>query len=179
MPHEDAVEVADLRQALGVVQFQQQGDGIHAVNCVQTEPVGQAPPDLAGFTGVKGLGPLLPALEIVDQVAGVAPGFDLNASDYLLKPISFERFCQSINKLQLQPSLPPATEHLFVKTDGKNKYVKVLVSDIQYIEGLSNYVILHCTQQKVTTYSTLKNLEESLSSGHFIRVHKAIEGRGI
>lgn len=101
-------------------------------------------------------------------------GFDLNASDYLLKPISFERFCQAVNKLQLQSSSPaPAPEHLFVKTDGKNKYVKVLLSDIQYIEGLSNYVIIHCTQQKVTTYSTLKNLEESLPTGHFIRVHKS------
>lgn len=101
-------------------------------------------------------------------------GFDLNASDYLLKPISFERFCQAVNKLQLHPS-PAASvpDHLFVKTDGKNKYVKVLLHDIQYIEGLSNYVIIHCTQQKITTYTTLKNLEDSLPAGHFIRVHKS------
>ena len=100
-------------------------------------------------------------------------GFDLNASDYLLKPISFERFCQAVNKLQLQPCPAPAPEHLFVKTDGKNKYVKVLLSDIQYIEGLSNYVIIHGAQQKITTYSTLKNLEDSLPPSHFIRVHKS------
>jgi two-component system, LytTR family, response regulator len=100
-------------------------------------------------------------------------GFEYNAADYLLKPISFERFCQAIGKLQMPQTSPPAPRYLFVKTDGKNKYIKVDLAALQYIEGLSNYVILHCGDQKITTYSTLKNLEAQLPSGDFIRVHKS------
>ncbi|GJM33035.1 MAG: DNA-binding response regulator [Saprospiraceae bacterium] len=106
--------------------------------------------------------------------------FDLNVADYLLKPFSFERFLQAVNKARLllkdqiefsgSQNLEQAA-FFTVKVDGK--LVKVQYSDILFIEGLKEYVRIVCEDTRLVTLERLKNLEEMLPSDTFIRVHKS------
>lgn len=102
-------------------------------------------------------------------------GFELNAKDYLLKPIAFERFCQAVSKLTVvtEAEQKPATpEFLFIKTDGKNKFAKVIIREINYIESLQNYVCIHTGTEQVMTYTSLKNILSSLPAD-FVQIHKS------
>ncbi len=117
-------------------------------------------------------------------------GYENDVVDYLLKPISFERFFKAAQKaLALLPGpaplapapiaalvsavVPPAAGHMFVKGESKNKFLRVNYADILYIEGLSNYVSIHLPTQRVVTYQTLKELAETLPQPPFLRVHKS------
>lgn len=105
-------------------------------------------------------------------------GFELNAVDYLLKPISFERFYQAVSKLNSEPKTETviaqnSPDFIFVKTDGKNKFQKVFLSDILYVESLQNYVCIHTSKQQIITHSSLKNVIESLPDNDFIQTHKS------
>ncbi|KAF2330434.1 LytR/AlgR family response regulator transcription factor [Flavobacterium ginsenosidimutans] len=105
-------------------------------------------------------------------------GFELNAVDYLLKPISFERFYQAVSKLNSEPKIEISNQSnlpdfLFVKTDGKNKFQKVFLTDILYVESLQNYVCIHTSKQQIITHSSLKNVIESLPENEFIQIHKS------
>ncbi len=107
--------------------------------------------------------------------------FELNAVDYLLKPFSFERFLQAVNKAkeQLQKKAPepdivvPSVSRDFfsIKVDGK--IVKVYFDDILYIEGLKEYVRIVCRDARLVTLESLKNLEDLLPADNFVRVHKS------
>jgi len=104
-------------------------------------------------------------------------GFELNAVDYLLKPIAFERFYQAVSKLNTEVKTEivatnPA-EFIFVKTDGKNKFQKVMLNAILYVESLQNYVCVHTSKQQIITHSSLKNVVESLPQNDFIQIHKS------
>lgn len=117
-------------------------------------------------------------------------GFELNAIDYLLKPISLDRFMKAANKaidqlhLKSKENAPaPATNtggsglegeglnHIFVKAD--KKLVKVNFADIIYIEGLKDYVIIRMDNTRVITLQTMKSLEDKLPLGMFKRIHRS------
>ena len=108
-------------------------------------------------------------------------GFELNALDYLLKPISLDRFMKSVNKaveqIELQRRNTGASiesigeEYIFVKAD--KKLVKINYSDILYIEGLKDYVIIRMDKQRVITLQTMKSLEDKLPKGMFKRIHRS------
>lgn len=106
-------------------------------------------------------------------------GFQLNAVDYLLKPIAFPRFLEAIEKVKNKTSFikqnPYATQenYFFVKTDGKNNFAKVKLAEILYVESIKNYVIIHTQKEQLVTYSTLKNIQESLPENTFIKIHKS------
>ncbi|WJS96874.1 LytTR family DNA-binding domain-containing protein [Flavobacterium johnsoniae] len=105
-------------------------------------------------------------------------GFELNAVDYLLKPISFERFYQAVSKLNSEPKTVVSNQSnlldfLFIKTDGKNKFQKVFLTEILYVESLQNYVCIHTEKQQIITHSSLKNVIESLPETEFIQIHKS------
>lgn len=105
-------------------------------------------------------------------------GFELNAVDYLLKPISFERFYQAVSKLNTQSKKVVSNQNnlpdfLFIKTDGKNKFQKVFLNDILYVESLQNYVCIHTSKQQIITHSSLKNVIESLPENNFIQIQKS------
>ncbi len=112
--------------------------------------------------------------------------FNLNVVDYLLKPFSFERFLQAVNKAkeqlkinQFSPAFQPAAapapaaEKPFhtAKVDGK--LVKIYLDDILFIEGLKEYVRFICRSAKYVTLESLKNLEDQLPPDRFLRVHKS------
>lgn len=99
-------------------------------------------------------------------------GYELNVVDYLLKPFSFERFLKSVAKIenrQRQNTL--SQSFLTVKADKKS--YRVSFNDILLIESAGDYVTLHCRDRKLITYATMKNLEDTLPTNQFYRVHKS------
>lgn len=108
-------------------------------------------------------------------------GFKYKALDYLVKPISFERFLNAaqrgLNNYAAAPSQwQPAEkkdDYFFVKTEMKGKMVKINFKEIIYIEGLKNYVTIHTEKGKIIAYLSFKQLEANLPSSSFMRVHKS------
>lgn len=111
-------------------------------------------------------------------------GFELNALDYLLKPISMERFMKAANKavaqIELQKGSTPTTstdntanqsDFMFVKAD--KKLIKVTYDDVLYVEGLKDYVIIRQVEGRVVTLQTMKSLEEKLPNNIFQRIHRS------
>jgi DNA-binding LytR/AlgR family response regulator len=103
--------------------------------------------------------------------------YEIDAADYLLKPISFERFVKAVNKAEerLRGSLSDQRDkhgYIFVKADGK--LIKINIADICYVEGLKDYVIIHTQSGKVVTHNTMKNIEALLlGDDNFIRIHRS------
>lgn len=109
-------------------------------------------------------------------------GFELNALDYLLKPISLERFMKAVNKALDQFGLQhreatgseaesEGPDFIFVKAD--KKLVKINYDEILYIEGLKDYVIIRMEKGRVITLQTMKSLEEKLPLAKFKRIHRS------
>ncbi len=106
-------------------------------------------------------------------------GFELNALDYLLKPISMERFMKAVNKAMNQIELEQTSsgnshdekDFIFVKAD--KKLVKVNFSEILYIEGLKDYVIIRTINGNVISLQTMKSLEQKLPAKIFKRIHRS------
>ncbi|MBX2875658.1 MAG: LytTR family DNA-binding domain-containing protein [Saprospiraceae bacterium] len=102
--------------------------------------------------------------------------YQFDVVDYLLKPISFQRFLQAANKAQrfLSSQERTATEeedYIFVKTD--QQLVKLQVTDILYIESMQNYILFHTASEKIMTLVPLKQAIEMLPTGQFLQVHKS------
>jgi two-component system, LytTR family, response regulator len=106
-------------------------------------------------------------------------GFDLNVTDYLLKPYSFERFMRSVNKVMELFSKKGDTEHsehqhdsfIFVKTEYRLE--RIDLEDILYVEGMKDYLRIICRDKKIMTLQSFARLEESLPPKRFCRVHKS------
>lgn len=105
--------------------------------------------------------------------------FDLDVSDFLLKPVSFERFLKAADKVynqlageaQSNKDEIKTKEYMFVKTNYRMQ--RVVFRDILYIEGLSEYVIIKTVKEKIITYQSLRNFEEMLLHHNFLRVHRS------
>lgn len=98
-------------------------------------------------------------------------GFELNALDYLLKPITFERFLQSVNKIDTKTQVVSEASTITVKS-GYDLH-KLNYSDILYIESDSEYVVFYLADKKIMSYQTLKSLEKLLPDHLFMRVHRS------
>ena len=108
-------------------------------------------------------------------------GFELNVIDYLVKPITFDRFLKAVHKarnyhalLSSSPPLPDAAAEqgfIFIKCD--HKYERIFLNQILYVESVQNYVTFHTSKGSFMTLMTLKSVEENLDSKQFIRVHKS------
>jgi DNA-binding LytR/AlgR family response regulator len=107
--------------------------------------------------------------------------FQLNVLDYLLKPITFDRFFKAANKAndyhrlvnRASQGLADETgaDYFFIKSG--SKYEKIALDDILYIQGMQNYVTIYTRKGKYVALLYLKNLEENLDSKNFLRVHKS------
>jgi two-component system, LytTR family, response regulator len=104
-------------------------------------------------------------------------GYELDVVDYLLKPIRLPRFLAAVQKVvkqqQGEPTIAEDDDYIFVKTGLKGKLIKITLTDVDYIEGMKNYVAFHCGSNKIIVYAGLKEIEERLPSKQFLRVHKS------
>ena len=110
-------------------------------------------------------------------------GFELDVVDFLLKPITFERFLKSVNKYFLltredvkvnsfsYSSAPKEDDFIYVKEN--KKVVKIYLNEILYIEGLSEYVQIYTENKKLVTKTSMTNMEEKLPNSDFMRIHKS------
>ncbi|MBS1598155.1 MAG: response regulator transcription factor [Bacteroidetes bacterium] len=101
-------------------------------------------------------------------------GYELDALDYLLKPISFERFLQAANKAHgwfAQKANTNGEDYFFVKAD--NKLEKINFNDILFVEALENYVAIYTKEKKIITHLTLKMIQEKLTQPRFLYPHKS------
>ncbi|PHN05268.1 LytR/AlgR family response regulator transcription factor [Flavilitoribacter nigricans] len=135
-------------------------------------------PTVSGINLLKSL-PQAPVTIFTTAYADYAvDAFNLNAVDYLLKPFSFERFLQAVQKAREHPQLRPSTlvipkeskDFFTIKVDGK--LTKVRFEDILFVEGLKEYVRIVCRDARLVTYERLSRLEEILPD-NFLRVHKS------
>lgn len=110
--------------------------------------------------------------------------YELNVVDYLLKPIAFDRFYKSVQKVlnnrsstpvgAVSPSSAPAQESvdfIFVKTE--HKIQRVDLESILYIEGLKDYISIYTENERVVTLQNMKKMEEILPGNRFVRVHRS------
>lgn len=108
-------------------------------------------------------------------------GFELEVIDYLLKPVPFARFLKAAQKAKdsietnnaINPSFSNAVDFIVVQGDNKGKLIKIEINDIDFIEGMRNYVAIHCADKKILSLMNMKDLESNLSNQKFIRVHKS------
>jgi len=158
-------------------------------------------PKISGFEMLRSL-PQHPQVIFTTAFREYAvEGFDLNAVDYLLKPFSFERFLQSVNKayMMISTELSAETSHanspggdnpandLFVKSNGK--LIRIRIQDILYVEALKEYVRIFTPDSNQVVYQTMQNMQDKLPHHLFFRIHrsyiiglrhiKAIEGNSV
>ena len=136
-------------------------------------------PDLNGMDFVKSL--VVPPLVVFTTAYSeyAVEGFRVNAVDYLLKPFGFQEFQRAAQRLlerkaisQPQPSQKEEADTLFLKTD--NRIVNVNISDIRYIEAMSEYlkVWLDSRPKPIVTFLSMKKIEERLPD-YFMRIHRS------
>lgn len=103
-------------------------------------------------------------------------GFNNNAIDYLLKPISFERFTKSIKKIISNLSKDneyKEQDYIYIKTEQKGKFIKIYYQEIDYVEAMGNYISISKGKEKIIAYSTMRDMENILPSNLFMRIHKS------
>jgi len=101
-------------------------------------------------------------------------GYELNVTDYLLKPFTFDRFLKAVSKAQENITKSVSTvqpESIFVKTE--NRLEKINISDILYIEGMRDYRRIHTVNKRIMTLQNFSELEQILPSNLVCRVHKS------
>ena len=137
---------------------------------------------LPGMTGLSMLRALPdPPLVVLTTAYAeyAAESYDLNVIDYLLKPISFERFSKAIDKItqgrlythaQKEQERSPVG-HIFIKSS--NKFFKVNFSEIVYVEGMKDYIKIHTSDYTLITHQTMNEIERTLPAKQFMRVHKS------
>jgi DNA-binding LytR/AlgR family response regulator len=139
-------------------------------------------PELSGIDFVKAVGSKTKIILTTAYSEFALESYDLDVVDYLLKPIRLPRFLQAVQKaVKLLRENHPAEgteksdedDYIFVKTESKGKLLKINLPDIDYIEGMKNYVAIYQGGRKTLVYTSMKELEERLPHKSFIRVHKS------
>lgn len=148
-------------------------------------------PEITGITLLKILQkkPLIILTTAYSEYA--IEGYELDVLDYLLKPITFERFLKSVEKASLRLTskqvvpkdkplaeimsnvISPDTVQPFIFVKDGTKLVKIKLSEIMYIEGLKDYVAIYTPTQKIVSLQTIKSLEATLPEKQFIRIHNS------
>jgi DNA-binding LytR/AlgR family response regulator len=165
-------------------------NGVEVFNVLKTKPVDILFLDIQmpHLTGIELLRTLKkpPAVIITTAYREFAiEGYELNVIDYLLKPVSFERFLKAVDKYQqlndpLKVTIAATAYNderedskafIYIKSD--KKMVRVMLKDLLYIEGLKDYVKVHTVAGSVITYQTLTYFEEKLANDRFIRIHRS------
>ncbi|HNP23465.1 MAG TPA: LytTR family DNA-binding domain-containing protein [Panacibacter sp.] len=134
---------------------------------------------LPGTTGLEFLRSLSepPLVVLTTAYAGYAlESYEYNVVDYLLKPISFERFTKAIDKIvegaaAARQNSEIKSDHIFIKSG--SKFLRINFADIVFLEGMKDYVKIHTQNASLLTHQTMQDMEELLPARQFIRVHRS------
>jgi DNA-binding LytR/AlgR family response regulator len=163
-------------------------DAMKALNVLRAKTVDLIFMDIQmpQITGIEFLKTLKHAPKVIITTAYreyALDGFDLDVVDYLLKPITFERFLKSVNKyyqmnqddvqLVTNQGNEKGAEETFIYVKENKKVIKIYLSEIKYIEGLSEYVQIYTDKRKVIVKTSLTLMEEKLPAEQFLRIHKS------
>ena len=106
--------------------------------------------------------------------------YELDAVDYLMKPIDYNRFVKAVQRVTDTIAQQPLVfteaiqnDYIFVKAGQRGKMLKIDLDDIDYVQALNNYIAFYSGTQKTMAYITMKELEERLPSCNFMRIHKS------
>ena len=139
-------------------------------------------PELSGLDFIKAINGKAKVILTTAYSEFALESYELDVVDYLLKPIRLPRFLQAVQKAAKEledhsdtntESLATEDDYIFVKTESKGKLLKINLDDIDYIEGMKNYVAFYRAGQKTLVYTSMKEIEERLPRKQFIRVHKS------
>jgi two-component system, LytTR family, response regulator len=136
-------------------------------------------PELTGIDFIKAIQGKADVILTTAYSEFALESYELNVVDYLLKPIRFPRFLQAVQKVtnneqdEAEETTEIEDDYIFVKTESKGKLLKITLNEIDYIEGMKNYVAIYCGGKKTLVYTSMKELEERLPHKSFIRVHKS------
>ena len=138
-------------------------------------------PEISGLSFAKSINTNIKVIFTTAYREYAVDGFNLQAVDYLLKPISFERLLQAVNKyLGEKPFefvensaeiVPEKSDFIFVRAD--RKMIKINFSEINYIESLSDYIKIHLINKIIVTRETITNIEAKLPQKEFLRIHRS------
>ncbi len=138
-------------------------------------------PEISGLSFARSINKNIKIIFTTAYREYAVDGFDLKAVDYLLKPISFERLLQAVNKY--------LNENITVKTDDKDelthdksdfmfirsdrKMIKINFSEVNYIESLGDYLKIHILDKTIVTRETITSIEVKLPKNDFLRIHRS------
>lgn len=159
---------------------------IEAFNCINSTNVDLIfldinMPEISGLSFAKSINKNIKIIFTTAYREYALDGFDLQAVDYLLKPISFERLLQAVNKFvnentsiiysEHKEIVTEKTDHFFIRSD--RKMIKINFVDIKFIESLSDYIKIHLSDKTILTRETISSIEAKLPQNDFIRVHRS------
>ena len=134
-------------------------------------------PKMTGIDFLKNNANLPPVIFTTAYSEYAIEGYELDILDYLLKPISFNRFYKSALKakefIDLKRTIvqPENEDYFFIKSN--QKIEKIFINEVVYVEGMANYIIIHTTEKKYIAYLTFKGIEDQLPANLFIRIHRS------
>ena len=138
-------------------------------------------PEISGLSFAKSINKNIKVIFTTAYREYAIEGFDIQAVDYLLKPISFERLLQAVNKflgenVALNETSPidilqDKNDFVFVRSD--RKMIKINFPEINYIESFSDYIKIHLADKTIITRETITNIEAKLPQQEFIRIHRS------
>ncbi|HTM92610.1 MAG TPA: LytTR family DNA-binding domain-containing protein [Flavisolibacter sp.] len=139
-------------------------------------------PELSGMDLIKAINGKSKVILTTAYSEFALESYELDVVDYLLKPVRLPRFLQAVQRVVKELEEHPdekyniaqdEDDYIFVKTESKGKLLKINLDEIDYIEGMKNYVAIYCAGKKTLVYTSMKDLEERLPKKQFIRVHKS------
>jgi DNA-binding LytR/AlgR family response regulator len=139
-------------------------------------------PELSGMDLIKAINGKSKVILTTAYSEFALESYELDVVDYLLKPVRLPRFLQAVQKAvkeleehydEKHTITDAEDDYIFVKTESKGKLLKINLDEIDYIEGMKNYVAIFCGGKKTLVYTSMKDLEERLPKKQFIRVHKS------
>ena len=132
-------------------------------------------PEISGIDFIKKFGNLPQIIICSSQREYAAESYEFNVTDYLVKPVSYQRFFKAIEKAKsLNDDFKPnliKNDSFFIKSKGS--FININSKDILYFEALSDYVNIYTTTSRYTINSTMRSIESKLSTTEFIRVHRS------
>jgi DNA-binding LytR/AlgR family response regulator len=133
-------------------------------------------PDMTGIELMKALDDMPQIILVTSRPNYAVEAFEYSVTDFLVKPVNYARFLKAVSKAETNlkasnVTIENKTNEVFVKAD--SKIIKLKLSDIIYIEALSDYVIINTATRKYIIHSTMKGLEKKLPDSDFIRVHRS------